>query len=216
MSCARNQAKLSALLDGELAPAEADKLRRHVDDCADCRHALDDLSQLVRGLSSLPNVEGQDNWSVLVNRLAAEPPRPLFAAVLPWWRRRFAIPSLAVVAVAALGGGVMRWHKGRGLSDDLVIAQAESEFRAADAHYRRAVEELRTVAERQREAWTPPKRAEYDAAQSQLEAAVARCHAVAGERPADPDAEELLFAAYRKEIRFYEDQMMRQAMWEPR
>ena len=29
-------------------------------------------------------------------------------------------------------------------------------------------------------------------------------------RPADPDAEELLFAAYRKEIRFYEDQMMRQ------
>lgn len=211
-----DHAKLSALLDGELSEAEAGKLRRHVDDCDGCRHELEGLSQLVRGLSSLPNVEGGDNWSVLVNRLAAEPPRPLFAEALPWWRRRFVMPALAVAVAALTGGGVLRWHKGRGLSDDAVIAQAEAEFRAADAHYRLAVEQLRTVAEKQREAWTPPKRAEYDAAQSQLEAAVARCHGVAGERPADPDAEELLFAAYRKEIRFYEDQMMRQAMWETR
>jgi anti-sigma factor RsiW len=208
-SCDRT--KLSLLLDGELPEAQAASLRRHVDDCDDCRHELDAMSQLVRGLSSLPNVEGEDNWSVLVNRLAAEPPRPLFAQVLPWWRRRFIVPSLAVVvALLSAGGGLLRWHKGRGLSDDAVIAEAESEFRAADAHYRRAVDELRTVAERQRDAWRPPKRAEYDAAQSQLEAAVARCHGVAAERPADPEAEELLFAAYRKEIRFYEDQMMRE------
>ena len=120
------------------------------------------------------------------------------------------MPSLALVVVALAGGGALRWHKGRGLSDDAVIAQAEDEFRAADDHYRRAVESLRTVAEKQRETWTPPKRAEYDAAQAQLEAAVARCRAVAHERPADADAEELLFAAYRKEIRFFEDQMIRE------
>jgi len=40
---------------------------------------------------------------------------------------------------------------------------------------------------------------------------VARCRQVAEQQPADVDAEELLFAAYRKEIRFYEDQMMREA-----
>jgi Flp pilus assembly protein TadD len=113
--------------------------------------------------------------------------------------------------LAAGGGAWLRWHKGRGLSDDAVIAQAEAEFHKADEHYRRAVEELRTVAEKERKDWALPKRAEYDAAQAQLEAAVARCRQVAGERPADVDAEELLFAAYRKEIRFFEDQMMREA-----
>jgi hypothetical protein len=201
--------KLSALVDGDLAPPEAARVRAHVDGCARCRQGIADLETMTRGLSSLPPAEGDDRWSVLVNRLAAGP------STLPlgppsWWRRRFIVPSLATLVLAIAGGGWLRWHKGRGLSDDAVIAQAESEFRAADAHYRRAVDDLRVVAEKQREGWTPPKRAEYDAAQAQLEAAVARCRAVAGERPADVDAEELLFAAYRKEIRFFEDQMMRE------
>jgi hypothetical protein len=198
---------LSALEDGELPPATAERLRRHVDECAACRQALVELQALKRGLMTLPAPEGEDNWSVLVNRLAAEPP-PLLP-VTRWRWRRLTLPSLALAVVVVAGGGWLRWHKGRGLNADAVIAQAESEFRAADQHYRRAVDELRTVAEHEREAWTPPKRAEYDAAQAQLEAAVARCRAVAAERPADVDAEELLFAAYRKEIRFFEDQMMR-------
>jgi len=118
---------------------------------------------------------------------------------------------VALMAMLAGGGAWLRWHKGRGLSADAVIAHAESEFHKADAHYRRAVDELRTLAEKERRDWPLPKRAEYDAAQAQLEAAVARCRQVADERPADVDAEELLFAVYRKEIRFFEDQMMREA-----
>ena len=43
----------------------------------------------------------------------------------------------------------------------------------------------------------------------QLEAAVERCRQIATDRPADVDAEELLFAAYQKQIRFFEDEMMR-------
>jgi Flp pilus assembly protein TadD len=126
------------------------------------------------------------------------------------WSWRFLVPSVAMVALLAGGGAWLRWHKGRGLSAEAVIAHAESEFHKADEHYRLAVDELRTVAEKSRRDWPLPKRAEYEAAQAQLEAAVTRCRQVADERPADVDAEELLFAAYRKEIRFYEDQMMRE------
>jgi hypothetical protein len=202
--------RLSALSDGDLAPGEAQRVRAHVAGCARCRQALAELAAMRAGLSSLPAEEGGDHWSALVNRLAAEPPR-VQLETSSWWRRRWVMPSLAVVVLALAASGGMRWHNGRGLSDEAVIAQAESEFRLADAHYRRAVEDLRLVAEKQREAWTPLKRAEYDAAQAQLEVAVARCRAIAAERPADVDAEELLFAAYRKEIRFFEDQMMRGA-----
>lgn len=206
---------VSALLDGDLPARKAAKVRAHVDGCAACKKALGDLETMKRGLGALPvpgNSEGGDQWSALVQRLAQPAPRAAWRlpslAALSW---RWAAPALALVLLASAGAAWLRWHKGRGLSADAVIAEAEREFRAADAHYRRAVDELRAVAERERAGWPVPKRAEYDAAQKQLEAAVARCRQVAEERPADVDAEELLFAAYRKEIRFFEDQMMREA-----
>ena len=202
--------KLSALVDGDLSPRGAARLRSHVASCPSCTRALADLETMKRGLGALPERAGEDHWTELVNRLAqplpSEPRRWLPS--LSW---RVALPSLAALVLVAGGGAWLRWHKGRGLSDDAVIAQAEAEFHKADEHYRRAVDELRPVAEKERKEWPLPKRAEYDAAQAQLEAAVARCRQVAGERPADVDAEELLFAAYRKEIRFFEDQMMREA-----
>jgi hypothetical protein len=201
---------LSALVDGDLSARKAARLRAHVAGCASCGGALADLETMKRGLGALPERAGEDNWSLMVNRLAqplpAEPRRWLPS--LSW---RFALPSLAMVAMLAGGGAWLRWHKGRGLSADAVIAHAESEFHKADEHYRRAVDELRSVAEKERKSWPLPKRAEYDAAQAQLEAAATRCRQVADSQPADVDAEELLFAAYRKEIRFFEDQMMREA-----
>ena len=108
------------------------------------------------------------------------------------------------------GGAWLRWHKGRGLSADAVIAHAESEFHKADEHYRRAVDELRT-----RRGAGAQGVAAAQARRVRRGAGAARGGGDAlppGRRsqPADVDAEELLFAAYRKEIRFFEDQMMRE------
>ena len=205
-----SEEKLSELVDGELSPRQAARVRTHVEGCTGCQRALADFETMKRGLGALPERAGEDNWSVVVNRLAQPLPPPArnWGAALSW---RFAVPSVAAVALLCGGGAWLRWHNGRGMTADAVIAHAESEFHVADEHYRHAVDELRVVAERERRDWPLPKRAEYEAAQSQLEVAVARCRAVADERPADVDAEELLFAAYRKEIRFYEDQMMREA-----
>lgn len=203
--------KVSALVDGDLSARQARRVRAHVDGCGACKRAMADLETMKRGLGALPERGGEDNWSLLVNRLA----QPTPAAELPrrWlpplaWK--WAAPSLALVVCALGGAGWVRWHKSRGFNADAVIAQAEAEFHKADAHYRRAVDDLRSVAEKQRTSWPLPKRAEYDAAQAQLEAAVARCRQVAESQPADVDSQELLFAAYRKEIRFFEDQMMRE------
>jgi len=202
--------RLSALVDGDLSARQATRLRAHVDGCAGCARALADLETMKRGLGALPPRAGEDNWSIVVNRLAQ--PAPVEPRRLwPVLSLRWALPSVALMAMLAGGGAWLRWHKGRGLSADKVIAHAESEFHKADEHYRRAVDELRDLAEKERRGWPLPKRAEYEAAQAQLEAAVARCRQVAEQQPADVDAEELLFAAYRKEIRFYEDQMMREA-----
>ena len=121
------------------------------------------------------------------------------------------MPALALVALLAGGGAWLRWHKGRGLTADAVIAEAEAEFHKADEHYRRAVDELRTVAEKDAHDWPLPKRAEYDAAQAQLEAPWRAAAQVAESQPRRRRRRGAAFAAYRKEIRFYEDQMMREA-----
>jgi anti-sigma factor RsiW len=200
---------LSALVDGDLSPRRARRLRAHVEGCHECARALGDLESMKRGLGALSEPAGEDRWSAVVNRLAQAAPHEWRE---PVWARswRYLLPTLAALVLASAGGAWLRWHKGRGLSADAVIAQAESEFHKADEHYRRALEKLRPAAESERHDWALLKRAEYDAAQAQLEAAVTRCHEIAEERPADVDAEELLFAAYRKEIRFFEDQMMRE------
>ena len=198
-------ASLSALSDGELGAAKAEAVRAHVAGCASCERALADLEALKRGLHALPPVAGEDNWSALVNQLARRPEPRRWTPLVKW-----VLPSLAVGALCATGAAAaVRWHAHRGLSNDSVIAQAEQEFRGADHQYRHAVERLRQVAADARRDWAPPRRAEYEAAELQLEAAVARCREIAADRPADADAEALLFAAYQKQIRFLEDEMMR-------
>lgn len=197
---------LSAFSDGDLSARQAARVQAHVDACASCKRALGDLEALKRRLSGLPGDEGEDNWSIVVNRMAQpQLSRRRFSPAFKW-----ALPSLVVGALCATGGAwMLKLHKGRGLSTDGVIAQAETEFRGADSQYRHAVERLRQVSSEARRDWAPPRRAEYEAAELQLEAAVERCRQIATDRPADVDAEELLFAAYQKQIRFFEDEMMR-------
>ncbi|HEY2745114.1 MAG TPA: zf-HC2 domain-containing protein, partial [Polyangia bacterium] len=157
MTCAVE--KLSALVDGDLSARQAKKVRAHVEACASCKRALADLETMKRGLGAMPERAGEDNWSVLVNRLAAQPlpgrqsDRRWMWPALSW---RVVVPSLTVIAILAGGGAWLRWHKGRGLSADVVIAQAENEFRKADQHYRLAVDELRSVAEKDRRDWPLP------------------------------------------------------------
>jgi hypothetical protein len=195
--------KLSAWVDGDLPNAEAARVKAHVGGCVTCQRVVDELTALKRGLAALPELEAPDHWRALQQKLNAAPAPAR-------WRWLVPVGATAMAAVLAVGAArVVRWHKGRGLSDDAIIAQAELEFRAADAQYEHAIERLRSVADKARAEWPAARRGEYDAAQAQLAAAIERCRGVAREHPADDEAEQLLFAAYKKQIRFLEDQMMR-------
>jgi hypothetical protein len=192
--------KLSAFADGDLRPREAARVSAHVAGCAACRRALDELEQLQSVLGALPAPEAPDSWAELARRL----PEPRRARV--WWPRWLLAPSLAAVGALAV------WlHHARtpAISDDALIAQAETEFHNAEAQYLHALEKLRSVGQRTRNGWSEPRRREYDAALAALEDATEKCRTVARERPADPEVEEVLFAAYRKQIDFLQEQMWR-------
>jgi hypothetical protein len=195
MSCSTE--KLSALLDGDLSARQAEAVRAHLDGCADCRAAFADLTAMRDAFRAAgeEELEGRDAWAELAAKLGpVETPR----SRLRWmWA-----PALAMACAAAIF--VVRAQlKPRGISDDQLIAQAEDEFRRADAQYQHAIDKLRGVATK-----SARDVARYQAAQAQLEAAVDECKKAARARPADTDAEQLLFAAYRKQIDFYEAQLL--------
>ena len=54
MTCQEVQEQLSAYVDGELPPGEAQALQRHLEQCVACRELADELTSVARVLSSLP------------------------------------------------------------------------------------------------------------------------------------------------------------------
>lgn len=87
MTAGHLEDRLSALLDGELGPADEAGARRHLAGCAACRRELDGIAAARDAVRALPAV--------------APPPGFIDALVvvrpLPWWRH----PALATVAAAA-------------------------------------------------------------------------------------------------------------------
>src|SRR5437773_707387 len=95
MTHARMQHQLSAYLDGELTPAEADEVRTHLVGCAACRETLSRLQHVKSLLQRLPERPvPEELWATIGPRIgtpATPPPAPLRPGVRAVFRR----PALA-------------------------------------------------------------------------------------------------------------------------
>ncbi len=206
---------LSALSDGDLSSKEAERVRAHLAGCADCRRELESLQLLRAQLSSLPpperaaepgDLNDSAGWLALQRRLVAEPPRAQSAWARWSWRRWALAPAFLAVAATALW---VHQRAARGVADDTLLEEAEVEFRGAETQYRHALDKLDQVTAHARVDWPAARSLQYDSARASLEAATEQCRRVALSKPADPESEELLFAAYRKQIRFSEEQLLK-------
>ena len=97
-----SEEEMTAAYYNELEPT----LRRHLDDCAQCRAAFNQLRRLLDDLRDAPVPErdasyGGQVWTRLLPHLNAERPR---RGWLRWWT---VAPALAAVAVAAFIAGMM-------------------------------------------------------------------------------------------------------------
>lgn len=105
MFCWRSRKQLSAYIDGELRPARARALARHLAECAGCAARERELRRVWDGLGALAEAEvaAGDLWSAIERRLARESRVPA-----PQVRHRWLVPA-AVAASAMLGvaGGTL-------------------------------------------------------------------------------------------------------------
>jgi hypothetical protein len=206
--------RLSAFVDGELAPAEAAAVRTHAASCPICTAALADLRALVKNARALD---------------APEPPPTLWPSIEGALDRRerfgwLTLSNWKPFAVGALAGGVavvlaifalplLRARPGApvtspspetasAVSTDPLLNEAEAEFAQAAAAYERSIAKLRTLLAREEARWSPQERSRMAERLARLDETIARSRELARRTPGDSAGNEQLFAAYQQKIAF--------------
>lgn len=99
MNCKQVQSLLNAYLDREMTGRETLAIRRHLEECRECRVQADELSQVKSVLGALPNPEPSTDFEArLLSAIHAE--RPPLAPVTPRWRPVLAFVSVTGVSMA--------------------------------------------------------------------------------------------------------------------
>ncbi len=205
MTCRACEPLLSALVDGDLSPAEAAEVGAHVASCAACARAKAEIERMVAAARALAEPEPPP---ALWTRIAANLPNPDEA---PAPRRRWrwiALPSLGLAAAAAVV--LLLVARRGGPSDAALLADAQSEFQQAEAHYARAAADLRVLVERERSGWPEERRRRHDEMLVHLDQQLDEARTQARARAADPDAEAQLLVAWRGEIAYLEQALLRE------
>jgi len=220
--------RLSAFLDGDLPAAEAAAVRAHVEECAACARAANEMAAIVQAARSLDRPEPPVSlWPAIEGRLGPlepvpEPERAGERRARFWngWRPFAAGTLVGAAGVAALamivggprhapGGDVARTATvdalGAGVAvvaRDPLLEEAEAEFAQAAAAYERSIAKLRGLLDVETARWTSGERARYAERLERLDDAIARSREVARRSPGDSAGNEQLFAAYQQKIAF--------------
>lgn len=96
-ACRRHLERLSDHLDGTLPPAEAERLREHLDQCPACRQALEELRLTLDRIRAVEPVEPPPWLAERILARVREQPAPR-----PRWLSRVARPSLPAAALVLL------------------------------------------------------------------------------------------------------------------
>jgi len=206
--------RLSAFVDGELAPAEAAVVRTHAASCAACTAALADLRALVKNARALdvpeppptlwPSIEGAldrrerfgwltlSNWKPFaVGAMAGAVAVVLVVFALPLLRARPETPVASAPPETPSAAPA-----------DPLLNEAEAEFAQAAAAYERSIAKLRTLLEREEARWSPQERGRMAERLARLDEAIASSRELARRTPGDSAGNEQLFAAYQQKIAF--------------
>jgi hypothetical protein len=212
MRCQDVERRLSAYLDGELGEHEAAGVEEHLTDCGSCAAMERETRGAVDGLRALPGLDAPEGmWSRIAAELDAQPePRPSWAERFARWRWALGGATAAAFAMALLVLVVRPlWRSAPGPSDESLWRDAQAEFRRAEEHYQRAIADLDQLAGRAKDGWPEERRRHFEDARVAYDREIETCRRVAYKHPDDSDAQELLYRAYREEITFLEDALLR-------
>jgi predicted anti-sigma-YlaC factor YlaD len=76
LDCGKIGERLSGYLDGELTQGDRQRVELHLDSCAQCRAALQEMARLRQAVSQLPfDAMSQDDWSQIMSDVSVRTSR---------------------------------------------------------------------------------------------------------------------------------------------
>ena len=198
MTCAEMDARIDALLDGELTAADRAEVEAHLADCAACAALHADLVALRERARRAPaEVAPPPAVWAAVSRAARS---PLLAPRSPWSPWHLAAAAVLLVALSSLATVlVVRDRDSRLATRDSASAALDPRLAALEADYQRASAELVRALEAEA-ALSPAVREALGRHLAVVDAAIAEARASVLERPTDADAGGMLLAAYRQKL----------------
>lgn len=194
--------RLSVLIDAQSNDKAGTKLADHVGGCESCAAVLADLRLQRAALARFGDAPDAAPTDVGFHRLISTLRAERRVRRLPTWFA-LAATATAVVLIAGVGVRQLQVARQRRVTDEEIVAGADAAYRRAEREYGVA---LSLLEERVR-AGKPDARVEEGA--RALATARERAAALVAEDHADPEREALLRDAFRAEVRYYEDALLR-------
>jgi len=193
MNCTRLEELINDFVDGRLLEADRQDVERHLEGCAACRRAVEQLRNLVDRAAALPK-EITPSRDLLpgIRRAAVGDGRQQASSAWMWW----AGLAASVLVVITVGITTMTFRDRGGE----VVQVAVTEFRAAEQEYLRAATLLADALEKQHGTLSPETAALIDENLEIINLAIANVRLALNADPGNPRNGQVLTALYQQKI----------------
>ena len=215
MKCSDAHELMGDYLEGALAPEDVERLREHLESCADCQELLEDFEDIARQARELPRLEPSDAaWPAILRRVrearteAASPAAPrrkwydaIFAPGRMVYTGAAALLVLAAVAGRVLLPGGRGPAAGLSESDRFTLAKLEE----AEKYYTLAIKALTEAVGSPRSGLDPQVAAVFERNLREIDASIQACQSAVKAAPGDVAARTYLLGAYKSKVEFLDN-----------
>jgi anti-sigma-K factor RskA len=224
-----NDSAINEYVEGTLEARDRADVERHLATCVPCRHAVEDLREILRATGTLEPLEPPLRvWSRLERAIALEPPAargvqpnrpgegvaehvtgPRFAPLRGVRYARWAAAAAAIVVASAVGlrfGPSFRDARRVApaatgtASAGAAAASVASELRLAETHYEKAIKGLEEIATSEQDSLDPRTAATMRKSLEVIDQAISESRAAVQSEPASQPAQESLIENFKAKI----------------
>jgi len=180
--------RLSAWIDDDLPPEEAQQIARHLELCSECQGLVADLRAIREAAGALNEEAQAPGWASV-------------AARLPQGRRsRTAWIGVAAAAALLLALGALLWIRQSGGGADVAVQRARVELARLQRQQQRTIDALLPLVQKRRSQWDPGLDRTFENNLSLVDAAIRECQRALTRRPRDLTLRTSLAAAYQRKV----------------
>ncbi len=213
MKCRDAHEFMGDYLEGTLAPEDVERLKEHLESCADCRDLLEDFEDIAQQARELPRLEPSDAaWPAILRRVRearteaaapAEPRRKWYEAIFGPGRMVYA-GATALLVLAIVGGLVLaRRPEGPVVpgQDRYTLAKLEE----AEKYYTLAIKALSEAVGSPRNGLDPQVASVLEQNLREIDASILACQRAVKAAPGDVTARTYLLGAYKSKVEFLDN-----------